>query len=92
VLVIDDGVNAEGVLNEAKFFNIAGIIDKLSTMVERKNRADAFSRKDVISILLTSSTNSTLRCQGLNLSGVDLSRLDLSHINFKMTNFQNVCD
>jgi len=89
VLVIDDGVNAEGVLNEAKFFNIAGIIDKLTAVVERKNRADAFSRKDVISILLTSSTNSTLRCQGLNLSGVDLSRLDLSHINFKMTNFQN---
>ena len=89
VLVIDDGVNAEGVLHESKFFNIGGITDKLSTIVERKSHADAFSRKDVISILLTSSTNSSLRCQGLNLAGVDLSRLDLSHINFKMTNFRD---
>lgn len=70
VLVIDDGVNAEGVLHEAKFFNIGGIADKLSTIVERKSHVDAFSRKDVISILLTSSTNSTLRCQGLNLAGM----------------------
>lgn len=89
VLVIDDGVNAEGVLHEAKFFNIGGIADKLSTIVDRKSHVDNFSRKDVISILLTSSTNSTLRCQGLNLAGVDLSRLDLSHINFKMTNFRD---
>jgi len=88
VLVIDDGVNAEGVLQEAKFFNITSILDRLNTIVERRLKADAFSRKDVVSILLTSSTNSTLRCQGLNLAGVDLSRLDLSHINFKMTNFR----
>lgn len=87
VLVIDDGVNPEGVLQEAKFFNISGIIDKLNTIVARRANSDGFTRKDVVSILLTSSTNSTLRCQGLNLSGVDLSRLDLSHINFKMTNF-----
>jgi len=88
VLVIDDGVNAEGVLQEAKFFNITSILERLNTIVERRLKADAFSRKDVVSILLTSSTNSTLRCQGLNLAGVDLSRLDLSHINFKMTNFR----
>eukprot|EP01132_Coremiostelium_polycephalum_P004089 gene4089-5117_t len=87
-IVIDDGINVEGVYQEARFFNITGMIEKLATLVERKNRSDVFTRKDVISILLTSSSNSSLRCQGLNLSGVDLSKLDLRNINFKMTNFR----
>ncbi|EFA83034.1 BTB/POZ domain-containing protein [Heterostelium album PN500] len=87
-LIIDDGVNVEGVYLEARFFNITGMLDRLSAMVERKMQTDVFTRKDVISILLTSSSNSSLRCQGLNLSGVDLSKLDLRNINFKMTNFR----
>eukprot|EP01133_Synstelium_polycarpum_P011992 gene11992-14008_t len=87
-LVIDDGLNIEGVYHEARFFNITAMVEKLSVMVERKNQSDVFSRKDVISILLTSSSNSSLRCQGLNLSRVDLSKLDLRNINFKMTNFK----
>ncbi|GAM27621.1 hypothetical protein SAMD00019534_107970 [Acytostelium subglobosum LB1] len=87
-IIIDDGVNIEGVYLEARFFNISGMTDKLALLVDRKNRTDVFTRKDVISILLTSSSNSSLRCQGLNLSGVDLSKLDLRNINFKMTNFR----
>ena len=46
------------------------------------------SRKDLCSILLTSATNSHLRCQGLNFERSDLSKLDLSHINLKMTNLE----
>ncbi|KAF2074673.1 hypothetical protein CYY_004023 [Polysphondylium violaceum] len=89
-ITIDEGVNVEGVYQEARFFNISGMIDKLAVMVEGlKNKQDVFTRKDVISILLTSSSNSSLRCQGLNLSGVDLSKLDLRNINFKMTNFKD---
>ncbi|EGC34912.1 hypothetical protein DICPUDRAFT_98057 [Dictyostelium purpureum] len=87
-ITIDDGINIEGVYQEARFFNITGMVDKLASMVERKSRSDVFTRKDVISILLTSSSNSSLRCQGLNLAGVDLSKLDLRNINFKMTNFK----
>eukprot|EP01113_Clastostelium_recurvatum_P032455 TRINITY_DN4175_c0_g1_i4.p1 TRINITY_DN4175_c0_g1~~TRINITY_DN4175_c0_g1_i4.p1 ORF type:complete len:426 (-),score=112.81 TRINITY_DN4175_c0_g1_i4:34-1311(-) len=88
ILVIDDGVNPEGVLQEATFFNITPIMERLVGLVDRRAKKDAFSRRDVIAILLTSSTNASLRCQGLNLEGVDLSKLDLSHINFKMTNFR----
>ncbi|KYQ90538.1 BTB/POZ domain-containing protein [Tieghemostelium lacteum] len=88
-IVVNDFVNVEGVYQEARFFNITGMIEKLSQMVERRNNYhDQFTRKDVISILLTSSSNSSLRCQGLNLAGVDLSKLDLRNINFKMTNFK----
>ncbi|KAN0027804.1 hypothetical protein ACTFIV_009628 [Dictyostelium citrinum] len=88
-IVIDESLNVEGVYQEARFFNITGMLDKLASLVERKSRStDVFTRKDVISILLTSSSNSSLRCQGLNLAGVDLSKLDLRNINFKMTNFK----
>ncbi|KAN0029418.1 hypothetical protein ACTA71_007545 [Dictyostelium dimigraforme] len=88
-IVIDESLNVEGVYQEARFFNITGMIEKLASLVERKARStDVFTRKDVISILLTSSSNSSLRCQGLNLAGVDLSKLDLRNINFKMTNFK----
>ncbi|KAK5583399.1 hypothetical protein RB653_004992 [Dictyostelium firmibasis] len=88
-IIIDESINVEGVYQEARFFNITGMLDKLASLVERKARStDVFTRKDVISILLTSSSNSSLRCQGLNLAGVDLSKLDLRNINFKMTNFK----
>lgn len=89
-LIIDEGVNVEGVLEEAKFFNLTSIIDTLQSMVEKyKRKQNSLTRKELVSILLTSSINSSLRCQGLDLAEVDLSKLDLSHINFKMTNFQN---
>ncbi len=85
-IVLDDGVNVEGVLQEAKFFNIASMIDPLTIMLEQSKKE--ISRKDFVNILVTSSTNVSLRCQGLNLSGIDLSKLDLSLINFKQTNLR----
>eukprot|EP01117_Protostelium_nocturnum_P012788 TRINITY_DN4733_c0_g1_i1.p1 TRINITY_DN4733_c0_g1~~TRINITY_DN4733_c0_g1_i1.p1 ORF type:complete len:392 (-),score=127.46 TRINITY_DN4733_c0_g1_i1:40-1188(-) len=87
-LVIDEDVNVEGVYEEAVFFNISQLIEPLQTLVDKaKKKQTSLTRKELISILLTSSVNSPLRCQGLDLSGCDLSRLDLSHINFSMTNF-----
>jgi len=89
-LVLDDKVNAEGVLAEANFFNISSIIAPLKQIVSRSGRKqNSLTRKELVSILLTSSVNSSLRCQGLDLADVDLSKLDLSHINFKMTDFTN---
>jgi uncharacterized protein YjbI with pentapeptide repeats len=85
-IVLDDGVNVEGVLQEAKFFNISSMVDPLTILLEQSKKE--ISRKDFVNILVTSSTNVSLRCQGLNLSGIDLSKLDLSLINFKQTNLR----
>jgi len=89
-LLLDDGLNVEAVLQEAAFFGLQTIVEPLKQMVERRRvqrETSVLSRKEFLSILLTSSVNSSLRCQGLDFAGVDLSRLDLSHINFRMTNF-----
>eukprot|EP00727_Mastigamoeba_balamuthi_P000021 m51a1_g10015 putative btb poz domain-containing protein kctd9-like (1101) ;mRNA; f:34984-39974 len=86
-LIIDQGVNPLGVYHEAKFFGLTELQERLAVIVAEQEHTDGFNRKDFIGILLTSSTNSTLRCQGLNLAGINLSRLDLSNINFRMTNF-----
>lgn len=88
-LTIDDATNVEGVLEEAKFFNMTILLEPLKALVDRRRRKHtSLTRKEFVSILLTSSINSSLRCQGLDLAEVDLSKLDLSHINFKMTNFR----
>lgn len=79
-IVLDDGVNIEGVLQEAKYFNVSSMIDALTIMLEQSKKE--ISRKDFVNILVTSSTNVSLRCQGLSLMGIDLSKLDLSLINF----------
>ncbi|PRP76951.1 hypothetical protein PROFUN_15565 [Planoprotostelium fungivorum] len=87
-LVIDDDTNAEGVLEEAIFFNLTELIEPLQQIVDKQKRKQtSLTRKEMISILLASSVNSPLRCQGLDLAGCDLSKLDLSYINFSMTNF-----
>jgi len=88
-LIIDDSVNVEGVLEEATFFNLSALIPSLKISVDKRRRKDvSLTRKELVSILSSTSINSPLRCQGLDLSEADLSKLDLSHINFKMTNFQ----
>jgi uncharacterized protein YjbI with pentapeptide repeats len=56
-------------------------------VIKKRKKETSLSRKELVAILMTSSANSTLRCQGLDLSNEDLSKLDLSHINFKMTDF-----
>uniref|UniRef100_A0A8C5PI98 BTB/POZ domain-containing protein KCTD9 n=1 Tax=Leptobrachium leishanense TaxID=445787 RepID=A0A8C5PI98_9ANUR len=88
-LIVNDGVNLLGVLEEAKFFNIISLIEHLELAIKNSLPADdhsPISRKEFIRFLLATPTKSELRCQGLNFSGADLSRLDLRYINFKMAN------
>ena len=87
--IIDDELNPEGILQEVLYFNISSLVMPIQEIVDfNKRSTDVVSRKDLCSILLTSPTNTMLRCQGLNLQHVDLSKLDLSHINLKMTNLE----
>ncbi|KAM4676214.1 BTB/POZ domain-containing protein KCTD9 isoform 2-T2 [Discoglossus pictus] len=88
-LIVNDGVNLLGVLEEAKFFGIDSLIEHLELAIRNSQPADdhsPISRKEFVRFLLATPTKSELRCQGLNFSGTDLSRLDLRYINFKMAN------
>ncbi|KAM9312794.1 BTB/POZ domain-containing protein KCTD9 [Gastrophryne carolinensis] len=91
-LIVNDGVNLLGVLEEAKFFGIDSLIEHLELAIKNSQPVEdhsPISRKEFIRFLLATPTKSELRCQGLNFSGADLSRLDLRYINFKMANLSN---
>ncbi|XP_015585422.1 BTB/POZ domain-containing protein KCTD9 isoform X2 [Cephus cinctus] len=91
-LILDTNLNAAGVLEEARFYRIEGAIGILETMVSRQGTRDKgmapLTRRDVLKAILSTSTNSELRFQGVNLAGADLSRLDLRNINFKYANLR----
>mmetsp|Transcript_5076 Transcript_5076/g.8724 ORF Transcript_5076/g.8724 Transcript_5076/m.8724 type:complete len:307 (-) Transcript_5076:182-1102(-) len=97
VLLIDPDTCPEGVLNEAKYFNIQGIVEILQPQVRQDRPAGApgswrdeqdaeLTRKDIILALVKTPTDGKLRLQGLHLPGLDLSKLDLSGVNLSMTN------
>ena len=93
-LILDQNVNPEGVLEEARYYGLSpAIISRLESMsaravVARDERP--LTRRDVVEVLIGTSTNQKtdmeLRFQGVNLQAADLSKLDLRHINFKYAN------
>uniref|UniRef100_A0A671VNL2 BTB/POZ domain-containing protein KCTD9-like n=1 Tax=Sparus aurata TaxID=8175 RepID=A0A671VNL2_SPAAU len=90
-LIINEGINPLGVLEEARFFGIEQLAEQLETLIKSTQPPDDHSpltRKEFIRFLLATTTKSELRCQGLNFNGADLSRLDLRYINFKMANLR----
>ncbi|XP_029025092.1 BTB/POZ domain-containing protein KCTD9b [Betta splendens] len=90
-LIINDGINPLGVLEEARFFGIEQLAEQLETLIKLSQPPEDHSpltRKEFIRYLLATTTKSELRCQGLNFHGADLSRLDLRYINFKMANLR----
>jgi uncharacterized protein YjbI with pentapeptide repeats len=87
-LVLDPGVSALNVLEEARFFGL----DELEPQLEQLARQDdpdtaSFTRKAFASMLLNSNRHSQLRARGLNFEDADLSHLDLSGINFARAKF-----
>uniref|UniRef100_A0A673YYC7 BTB/POZ domain-containing protein KCTD9 n=1 Tax=Salmo trutta TaxID=8032 RepID=A0A673YYC7_SALTR len=88
-LIINEGINLLGVLEEARFFGIEQLAEQLEVAIKNNETPEdhsPISRKEFVRFLLATPTKSELRCQGLNFSGADLSRLDLRYINFKMAN------
>ncbi|XP_065820044.1 BTB/POZ domain-containing protein KCTD9a isoform X2 [Labrus bergylta] len=88
-LIINEGINIRGVLEEARFFGIEQLAEQLEAAIKNSQPPEdhsPISRKEFVRFLLATPTKSELRCQGLNFSGADLSRLDLRYINFKMAN------
>ena len=87
LLIINEGVNRRGVLEEARFFGLSVLVSELENEIQTLSREECcITRKQFVRLLMTTSNTERLRCQGLNLPGVDLSYLDLSCINFKHAN------
>lgn len=85
-LYMDDTLHPEGVWQEALYFRLTSLIEPLQQRVEqRRSVRETWSRKDICFRLINASADSSLRCQGLDLTGIDLSKLDLRHSNFNMT-------
>lgn len=85
-LIRDDGISLYGILEEAKFFGIDGLIPHLDHLISVTSPVtDApLTRCDVVKAIIQTSNESVLRFQGVNLAGADLSKLDLRYINFKV--------
>lgn len=85
-LIRDDGISLYGILEEAKFFGIDGLIPHLEHLITINSPVvDApLTRRDVVKAIIQTSNESVLRFQGVNLAGADLSKLDLRYINFKV--------
>ncbi|XP_064601347.1 BTB/POZ domain-containing protein KCTD9-like [Liolophura sinensis] len=91
-LVLNKGINPQGVLEEAKFYGISSLIDELEETIEKDvlpNDDTAINRREMVLKLLAVPTNSELRCQGINFCGINLSKLDLRCINFKYAVLRN---
>ncbi|MPC27448.1 BTB/POZ domain-containing protein KCTD9 [Portunus trituberculatus] len=85
-LILDPGINPEGVLEEARFFGIEGAIPELEAVVamkESNREMEPLKRRHVVEALITTHHRDELRFQGVSLRGADLSKLDLRNINFK---------
>ena len=86
ILVLDQGTNPLGVLQEARYYGLEGIITRLEQMVMEEKPSDTpLSRVDVVKALMSTTASAALRFQAINLRGADLSWLDLRNINFKVS-------
>lgn len=90
-LYYDFNINPEGILEEAKFFQIESLIEHLNVLINQNNNEPeaVLTRSDVIKALINTSSKTELRFQGVNLNNADLSKLDLSFINFKYAQMRN---
>lgn len=85
-LIRDEGISLYGILEEAKFFGIEGLIPHLEHLITVTLPMEdvPLTRRDVINAIIQTSHTSELRFQGVNFAGADLSKLDLRHVNFKV--------
>ncbi|KAJ8686969.1 hypothetical protein QAD02_022763, partial [Eretmocerus hayati] len=91
-LIIDPSLNPAGILEEARFYGIEGAVSILEEMAKEEEKRErstmSLTRRDVLKAIMSTSTNTELRFQGVNLAEADLSRLDLRNINFKYANLR----
>lgn len=89
----EGSISLAGLLEEARFFGLATVVQALEAEVaevERLSTKDRpFTRNEFVRILASTASSMELRCQGFNFEGADLSRLDLRRVNFRSCNLKN---
>uniref|UniRef100_A0A3B4BMT1 BTB/POZ domain-containing protein KCTD9 n=1 Tax=Periophthalmus magnuspinnatus TaxID=409849 RepID=A0A3B4BMT1_9GOBI len=91
-LIVNEGINIRGVLEEARFFGIEQLAEQLEMTVKSSQPADdhsPISRKEFVRFLLTTPTKSELRCQGANLQGVKMLCSNAEGASLKGCNFED---
>lgn len=91
-LILDKNINAEGVLEEAKFYGLTTLVEILEEMIDTDRPLEdmtPITRREFVLRLMTTSTDKELRCQGINFTGANYSKLDLRGINFKYSIMRN---
>uniref|UniRef100_A0A2K5C6R8 KHA domain-containing protein n=1 Tax=Aotus nancymaae TaxID=37293 RepID=A0A2K5C6R8_AOTNA len=74
-LIVNDGIDLLGVLEEARFFGIDSLVEKLEVAIKNSQPLEdqsPTSRKEFLQCLLTTPTKSELRRQGSSFSGFTL--------------------
>lgn len=80
-LILNEGVNPRGVLEECRFYGIESLVRILEQIVEKDSSTELelalrpLTRRDVINALIGTPCTSELRFQGINLCGADLSKV-----------------
>ncbi|KAH7944364.1 hypothetical protein HPB52_018679 [Rhipicephalus sanguineus] len=97
-VMLDKDVSATGVLEEAKYFGIEGLVKELGDVSEVNEltvRAVLVTRCKVFvlehAIFIRQRYVTGLRRNTADFTGADLSHLDLNHINFKFAKMEK-CD
>uniref|UniRef100_A0A673H9Z3 BTB/POZ domain-containing protein KCTD9 n=1 Tax=Sinocyclocheilus rhinocerous TaxID=307959 RepID=A0A673H9Z3_9TELE len=91
-LIISDGINLLGVLEEARFFGIERLAEQLEGVIKNSQPPDdhsPISRKELVRFLLATPTKSELRCQGANLQGVKMLCTNAEGASLKGCNFED---
>uniref|UniRef100_A0A3Q3K2L4 BTB/POZ domain-containing protein KCTD9 n=1 Tax=Monopterus albus TaxID=43700 RepID=A0A3Q3K2L4_MONAL len=91
-LIINEGINIRGVLEEARFFGIEQLAEQLEGAIKNSQPPDdhsPISRKEFVRFLLATPTKSELRCQGANLQGVKMLCSNAEGASLKGCNFED---
>nr|XP_054328418.1 BTB/POZ domain-containing protein KCTD9-like [Pongo pygmaeus] len=102
-LIVNDGINLLGVLEEARFFGIDSLIEHLEVAIKNSQPPEdhsPISRKEFVRFLLATPTKSELcnfedpsglkaNLEGANLKGVDMEGSQMTGINLRVANLKN---
>uniref|UniRef100_A0AAY4E4Y0 BTB/POZ domain-containing protein KCTD9 n=1 Tax=Denticeps clupeoides TaxID=299321 RepID=A0AAY4E4Y0_9TELE len=91
-LIVNEGINLLGVLEEARFFGIERLAEQLEVLIKNSQPPDdhsPLSRKEFVRFLLATPTKSELRCQGANLQGVKMLCTNAEGASLKGCNFED---
>uniref|UniRef100_A0A8C4X2R4 BTB/POZ domain-containing protein KCTD9 n=1 Tax=Erpetoichthys calabaricus TaxID=27687 RepID=A0A8C4X2R4_ERPCA len=91
-LIVNEGINLLGVLEEARFFGIEQLAEQLEVAIKNSQPPEdhsPISRKEFVRFLLATPTKSELRCQGANLQGVKMLCSNAEGASLRGCNFED---